>query len=311
MKSHLKLKIKNSFIPWSFLDIVAKDQGIFADHGLEIEFFTVNRDELEPADKVAWYSDLVKADKLDAYSVCAWGAIDRLAGNDREKIIAASTSSAYAFSIVADARTGIKKIEDLAGVPIAVNMRTGSHYCIVSELEKSLPYEKVKVIHGGEPAKRLRGLIEGRFKAVALISPYTEIAVSLGYRSVAETKTVDVLAFVARKDMPQEVMASYLKSLDVAARRVESDKESYRPLYVKTLKETFDGYPDDIRQRVFIEINKIYKEIPITVWSRLSEYPKESFESLKMWMKKHNLVDSPVEYDQVVYVEPLTRIVNS
>jgi len=80
---------------------------------------------------------------------------------------------------------------------------------------------------------------------------------------------------------------------------------------VKTLKETFDGYPDDIRQRVFIEINKIYNEIPITVWSRLSEYPKESFESLKMWMKKHNLVDSPVEYDQVVYVEPLTRIVNS
>jgi len=102
-----------------------------------------------------------------------------------------------------------------------------------------------------------------------------------------------------------------LKSLDVAARRVESDKERYRPIYVKTLKETFDGYPDDIRQRVFIEINKIYNEIPITVWSRLSEYPKESFESLKMWMKKHNLVDSPVEYDQVVYVEPLTRIVNS
>ena len=99
---------------------MAKDQGIFADHGLDVEFYTVNRDELEPADKVAWYSDLVKAEKLDAYSVCAWGAIDRLAGNDREKIIAASTSSAYAFSIVADTRNGIRVIEDLAGYLVLV-----------------------------------------------------------------------------------------------------------------------------------------------------------------------------------------------
>ncbi|MFQ6011988.1 MAG: hypothetical protein ACE5KG_07430, partial [Nitrososphaerales archaeon] len=127
----------------------------------------------------------------------------------------------------------------------------------------------------------------------------------------AETKTVDVLAFVARKDIPQDVMASYLKSLDEAADRVNRDREKYRQLYVKVLKETFDGYPDSLRQRIYVQIHKMYKDLPITVWSRLSEYPKESFDSLKVWMQKHNLVDSPVEYDQVVYVEPLTRIAKS
>jgi NitT/TauT family transport system substrate-binding protein len=303
--------VKNSYIPWSFLDIVAKEEGLFAKRNLEVDFFAIGRKDSEPADKVSWYSNLVKEGNLDAYSVCAWGAIDRLADAKREKIVAASTSSGYAFSILVAPGLGIKTAADLAEIPIAVNMKTGSHYCVLSDLERVLPFSKIKVVHGAEPQSRLRGLLEGKFQAIALISPYTELAVQLGFVKVAETKTVDVLAFVARDDIPMEVLTRYLACLDEAAKRLKSKTESFRDLYVKTFRETFLGYPDDRRIRINKLIDRIAPTIPITTWGELTEYPKESFNSLSTWMTKHNLLESAVTYDSMVLNQPLEKVQNS
>ena len=102
------MKVKNSYIPWSFLDIVAQEEKLFQKRDLQVDFFAVGRSGSEPADKVAWYGDLMKGGEIDAYSVCAWGAIDRLAEKQREKIVAATTSSGYAFSILVAPGLGIK-----------------------------------------------------------------------------------------------------------------------------------------------------------------------------------------------------------
>jgi NitT/TauT family transport system substrate-binding protein len=303
-----RITVKNSYIPWSFLDIVAREDGIFAKRDLDVDLFSVAAKETEPADKVAWYSNMVKDGTLDAYSVCAWGAIDRLAETKREKILAASTSSGYAFSILVAPGLGIKTAADLAEIPIAVNMKTGSHYCILSDLERVLPYSKIKVVHGAEPASRLRGLLEEKFQAIALISPYTELAVQLGFVKVAETKTVDVLAFVARDDLPMETLTRYLACLDEAAKRLRANPESYRSLYVKTFRETFRGFPDEWRVRIDKLIDKIAATIPITTWGALTEYPKESFNSLSTWMSKHNLLEANVQYENLVLNSPLEKV---
>lgn len=303
-----RIKVKNSYIPWSFLDILAKEEGIFSERGLEIDFFSVGRSESEPADKVSWYSNLVKSGDLDAYSVCAWGAIDRLAGAKKEKIIAASSSSGYAFSIVVAPGLGIRTAKDLEEVPIAVNMRTGSHYCVLSDLERVLPYERIKVVHGAEPQSRLRGLIDGKFQAVAMISPYTELAVSLGFMKVAETKTVDVLAFVARDDIPIETLSKYIASLNEAARRLTSSPEKYRELYVRIFRETFLGYPEGLRNKINKMIDKIALTVPITTWGELVLYPRESFDSLSVWMSKHNLLKTKIQYENVVLPQPIENV---
>jgi len=302
------MKVKNSYIPWSFLDIVAKEEKLFQKRSIDVDFFAVGRSEAEPADKVAWYGNLVKEGNLDAYAVCAWGAIDRLEGKEREKIVAATSSSGYAFSILVQPGLGIKTAADLAEIPIAVNMKTGSHYCILSDLERTLPYNKIKVVHGGEPHNRLKGLMEGRFQAVALISPYTELAVQLGFVKVAETKTVDVLAFVARDDIPMDLLTRYLAALDDAAKMMKKDPERFRGLYVRTLRETFAGFPDEWKTRLNKLIDKIAPTIPITTWGELTEYPKDSFNSLSTWMTKHNLLQSNVRYESMVMNQPLENV---
>ncbi len=304
----VRLRVKNSYIPWSFLDILAKEEGIFSERGLEIDFFSIGRSESEPADKVSWYSNLVKSGNLDAYSVCAWGAIDRLADSKKEKIVAASASSGYAFSIVVAPGLGIKTAKDLEEVPIAVNMKTGSHYCVLSDLERVLPYERIKVVHGAEPQSRLRGLIDGRFQAVAMISPYTEVAVSLGFMKVAETKTVDVLAFVARDDIPTETLSKYLASLNEAARRLTASPEKYRDLYVRIFRETFLGYPERLRSKINKMIDKIAPTVPITTWGELTQYPRESFDSLSIWMSKHNLLQTKIQYENIVLPQPIENV---
>lgn len=300
--------MKNSYIPWSFLDIICTEDGIFEKNGLDVEFFSVGKRESEPSDKVSWYSELITNRKLDAYSVCAWGAIDRLSADRRQKIIAVSKSSSYAFSIVVEPGLGVKTARDLADIPIAVNMRTGSHYCVLSDLERVLPYEKIKVIHAGEPQVRLKGLLERRFQAVALISPYTEIAVKLGYMKVAETRTVDVLAFISRDDIESETLTKYLDSLNEAARRLSKNPEVYRPLYLKTLEETFSPFPARMRANQYKVIEEIGPSLPITFWSELEPYPKESYESLSLWMDKHKLLESAVQYEEIVLDKPLASV---
>ena len=307
MSKTFTLKVKNSYIPWSFLDIIAKEDGLFAKRDLSIDFFSVGRTESEPPDKIKWYSDLVKSDQLDAYSVCAWGAIDRLADAKKEKILAASTSSSYAFSIIVQPGLGIKTAKDLAEIPIAVNMKTGSHYCVLSDLERALPYESIKVVHGGEPQSRLKGLVDGKFQAAALISPYTELAIKLGYPKVAETKTVDVLAFVARDDIPMDVMVKYLDSLNDASKQLVANPEKYRDLYIRTFRDTFAGYPEELKARINKIIDQIGSTVPITTWGELVSYPKESFDQLSTWMSKHNLLQSKVDYEKIILPQPLAQ----
>jgi len=303
-----KLRVKNSYIPWSFLDIIADKEGIFARQDLEVEFFSVGRGQSEPSDKVSWYSELMTKRKLDAYSVCAWGAIDRLAADRKQKILAVSKSSSYAFSILVEPGLGVKTAKDLADVPIAVNMRTGSHYCVLSDLERALPYDKIKVIHAGEPQARLKGLLDRKFQAVALISPYTELAVRLGYMKVAETRTVDVLAFISRDDIEGHTMRRYLDSLNEAARELTANPEKYRGLYLDTLRETFANFPNNMKNKLNQVIEDVRPTLAITTWSELEQYPKDSFESLSTWMDKHKLLESLVSYEEIIYNEPLSSV---
>jgi len=53
-----KLRIKNSFIPWSFPEIVALDQGLFEKGGLDVELYTLKTADVEPGDKIIGTSHL-------------------------------------------------------------------------------------------------------------------------------------------------------------------------------------------------------------------------------------------------------------
>jgi len=169
-----QLRIKNSFIPWSFPELVAKEDGIFEKQGLDVSFYALDPADVEPGNKVGWYSSLVDEGKVDAFSCCAWAALDRLSDGGKKKIVGATSSLDYAFTVMVPPDSRVKKVADLAGVEILVNLRTGSHYCNLQQLEEHIPFERINLVHGGAPQNRLLALMNGKAQAAALISPYTD-----------------------------------------------------------------------------------------------------------------------------------------
>lgn len=105
-----------------------------------------------------------------------------------------------------------------------------------------------------------------------------------------------------------DVLTRYLAALDEAAKMMKNDPERFRDLYVRTLRETFLGFPDEWKTRINKLIDKIAPTIPITTWGELTEYPRESFNSLSTWMTKHNLLQANVQYENMVMSQPLENV---
>ncbi|HXW36355.1 MAG TPA: hypothetical protein VEJ36_00385 [Nitrososphaerales archaeon] len=304
------LRIKNSYIPWSFPELVAKEEGIFERNGLDVSFYTLPPEQVEPGNKISWYSGLVEEGKVDAYSCCAWAALDRLSDGGKNKIVGATSSLNYAFSIMVQPDSKIDRVSDLADTEVLVNLRTGSHYCNLRQLEEYIPFEKIKLVHGGAPQSRLLSLLQGA-PAASLISPYTEVAEKLGFKKVFETGMVDVLAYISKTQLSEAEISSFLESVEEAIRVVNADPMKFKPLYVRILNETFSGYPDALRQRTLAASKSAEGSFGVVQWGDLKPYSEETFSTIKNWMTSHSLLEKQVSYEQLVNNAPLEKALAS
>ena len=305
------IQIKNSFIPWSFPELVADRNGYFRQEGLDVQFYSLKPSTVEPEDKVEWYGQLTDEGRVDAYSCCAWAALDRLSDGGKSKIVGATSSLNYAFSIFVDKNSGIKDVDGLADVDILVNAKTGSHYCNLRQLEEHVPFERISLKHGGAPQNRLLSLLTGKAKAVSLISPYTEVAEELGFSKVFETGMVDVLAYVARTDLSEQQIQSFLRAIARSIQDVQGTPSKFKPFYLQILRETFEGYPSSQLTRVLRATESAEGRINVVQWGDLKPYAEGTFSTIKGWMTSHNLLESNITYGQLVNNSPLEHILRS
>jgi len=304
----MQLRIKNSFIPWSFPEIVAKEEGFFAAEGIDVTFYALDPSDVEPGNKVQWYGGLVDEGKVDAYNCCAWAALDRLSDGGKNRIVGATSSMNYAFSIFVPPDSKIRQVTDLADKEILVNLRTGSHYCNLRQLEEHVPYERIRLVHGGAPHNRLLALMEGRCTAASLISPYTEVAEELGYRNVFQTDMVDVLAYIARSNLSEKEISVFLRAVGRAIGAIKEKPLKYKPLYLKILLETFGGYPRQLKRKATEATRRIEDSIQVVQWGEMKPYSKETFSTIQGWMTSHSLLERPITYEQLVNNRPLERL---
>ena len=304
------LRIKNSFIPWSFPELVADRLGLFANEGLDVEFYSLEPSQVEPENKIEWYGKLSDEGRVDAYSCCAWAALDRLSDGGKNKIVGATSSLNYAFSIFVTEGSGIRKVEDLADVDILVNAKTGSHYCNLNQLEAKIPYDRISLKHGGAPQNRLLSLMTGKAKAAALISPYTEVAEELGFRKVFETGMVDVLAYIAKASLPEAQIQRFLHAIDQAIGEVQLNPSRFKEFYIQILRKTLDGYPPALHTRAIKAVKTAEPRIEAVRWGSLKPYSEGTFSTIKGWMTSHSLLESEVSYSQLVNNTPLEHLLS-
>ena len=206
---------------------VARDEGLFERAGIEVRFGAKysqrNPSDADPFQRLK--EALFEQGKADVYNLCEWAGIDRSERSARGAQVLALRPAVAAQAILVMDRN-IQEPRDLAGVPIGINDRTGSHYTTLQSLEGTLARNEIVVEHVGVPERRYQALKEGTSAAVAVMEPF----ISLGLKEGAHL--VDVTFYrgaeVIAPHLSAEQRAAYLGAINEAADRITADFGKYK-----------------------------------------------------------------------------------
>jgi hypothetical protein len=206
---------------------VARDEGLFENAGIEVRF-QAKYSQRNPSDKDAFArlkESLFEQGRADVYNLCEWAGIDRSERSTRGAQVLALRPAVGAQAILSF-ESALQEPRDLAGVPVGINERTGSHYTTLQSLEGVLAREDIVVEHVGVPERRYEALKSGASRAAAVMEPF----ISLGLKEGAHL--VDVTFYrgaeVIAPQLSAEQRAAYLDAINQAADRIMADFGRYK-----------------------------------------------------------------------------------
>ena len=223
-------------------DWIAYEGNYWADEGLEVEYlWDVIRATYayggvgyreRPQDQPFVHGEEVVS------NACAWGSVAN-AGAGMGKF----SADAYGIArnaIFVRADSTIYRPDDLAGVPIGVGLRAGSHFSVPLCLEPLLPLSEIKTVNVGGHGTRLAVLLAGEVEASNLLDPEISMAEQLGLRKVIDG-TFNTLWWVDA-DMDPAALAAYFRVLARAEADLRRDPARYLPLWRYSIPPAFQDH---------------------------------------------------------------------
>jgi len=170
-------------------------------------------------------------------NACAWGSVAN-AGAGMGKFSAAAYGVARnAIFVLPD--SPINTPRDLAGVPIGVGLRAGSHFSAPLCLEKHLPLEHINCVNVGGFGTRLQVILSGEMPAANLLDPQISMAEQLGLKKVVEG-TFNTLWWTPPA-MDPELLSAYFRVLARAEEDIQHDARRCLPLWHYSIPAEFAG----------------------------------------------------------------------
>lgn len=169
----------------------------------------------------------------------------------------------------------IDKPEDLAGVPIAVGLHSGSHFSTVQALEHYVPLDKLELQFVGGPNERLGLLLEGRVAAANGLGMPCYILEQNGYKKIIDNSFIQ--GFLISGDVDPEDTAAYFRALRRAQRDIDLDAEPYKPYLME------HSIPKEFRRYV-----KNLAGLGVPTRVVFEEYTQEMYEETRKWMNRHD-----------------------
>jgi NitT/TauT family transport system substrate-binding protein len=279
-------------LPWR----VADTEGYFADEGFAVEF--VKGEGREEDRLLAGTADLSASDKeaafvggqIDIYSACEWGVIKRVVDLGAGKIIANRRTVGMTHGIYVLPNRGITSPADLKGVPVAVNLNSGSHFAVIEGLEEVLRPEDVKIVHYGHPYTRAEALFTGKVEATALMEPYSTLAEVRGAVKIAEYPGRG--GWIGGDQLTQDELDGFYRAVRRAVATLNADPEKYRDILVDGLRQhAIDpGLIEQVRER--IQVPRYLDPVP---------YERREFDSTYGWLVEHELIRPGATFETVVH----------
>src|SRR5467141_4921414 len=218
--------------------LVARDEGFFADEGLDVEIVKTPGTGQRGADHQALRDNIFKRTmeqlyeqgECDQFRMCEWGIMKRAvesnveSGHRPAKIVALG-SAMSTFAIVVDPKSRIYEPEQLKNKPIAVSPFNGSHFTTLKLLEGFLKREQIRTTFAGTMKERLDAVSRGELAAVSLMEPWISIAEMRGLRVLMESHSTRSEA--AGDELDGATLAKMFRAEGSAADAIQKSPERY------------------------------------------------------------------------------------
>jgi len=262
---------------------VAAQEGIFTDHGLDVEVVpfmsAMERDS-------AFIAGEIDAGQNDPVGVL----VLRNAGYD-VKVVSREleeTQEKMRFAILASPHSNITTVADLEGKQIAISSNTVMEW-IADNLLGNVTASKMEV---KKVPIRMQMLLADEVEAATLPEPLASYAISEGATLIISdsmlNETIGHTVIVFRGEFINEHPGSVAKFLDAyneAVERINANPENYRDLVVEIAK-----IPEGIAGS--------YK---MATYMTSQQYPRANFEDVLDWMQSKDLVTQEILYEDVIY----------
>jgi ABC-type nitrate/sulfonate/bicarbonate transport system substrate-binding protein len=271
---------------------VAEEKGYFTAEGLDYEFLelvqSTDGQNHNTANKVGAYHVIEQGRKSDVSCACHW-TVNVAASAGHAKLYA-DVYSVSPSGIFVPADSPVRTPEDLAGVPISVGFRSGSHYSTVQALEQYLPLDKINLSFAdGLLFRRMELLVDRKVPAAALFSGPYYFAEQLGFRKVIDSTFM--IATMITGDPDPEDVRKYFRALKRAQRDIDLRPERYTHYYKMEFPKRFHDQMDTRRwgpgERIVFE-----------------PYTREVFDDARTWIADHGIFPKdnmgPRDYEKSV-----------
>lgn len=195
------------------------------------------------------------------------------------------------FRILSAAQSGLRRVEDLAGIPVGVAKNTIIEYVTDRLLAAhGLRRDQIRKSYIPVIPERYQLLLQGRLKAATLPDPLAFSALQAGAVALADdtahpTYSVSVLSFSVKTLKNKEpAVRSFLQAWNRAARMINAHPEAFRSLVLQRIR-----LPENIEKSFPIPPFPLGRVPLASQWSDVME-----------WMRTRGLLRTPLLYRESV-----------
>jgi len=213
--------------------LVARDEGLFNDEGLEVEVIdtpgtaqaNAGRQALRDVIFDRTMESLYNTGDVDQYRMCEWGVMKRTVeavpcGQRPAKIVALGAAMSK-MAIITAPNSRIYEPEQLKDTPVAVSPFNGSHFTTLKMLEGFVKKEHILVVNAGTMHERLEAVRRGDMAAGNFMEPWISIAQKQGFRILMESHSTRSEA--ASDDLDGPTLAAMFRAEAKAAELINAN----------------------------------------------------------------------------------------
>lgn len=217
--------------------LVARDEGLFRNEGLDVEVVTTPGTAQVNADRQALrevifdrtMESLYNTGEVDQYRMCEWGVMKRTVeavqcGQRPAKIVALGAAMSK-MAIITAPNSRIYEPEQLKDQPVAVSPFNGSHFTTLKMLEGFVKKEHILVVNAGTMQERLEAVRRGDVAAANVMEPWISVAQKQGFRILMESHSTRSEA--ASDDLDGPTLAAMFRAEAKAAELINQNPARY------------------------------------------------------------------------------------